>query len=378
MPALVPTLRSMLESFAVRVATEIKQLGYLAKPNLWTADQTFATGRVALTGSSTNIVEFDPAGLGTPTLGAAPSAGQKVTLCRTRSTNDSDYAIGVGTNELWCGVGSASTNRAFGWYWGATRRMRLDSSGNLSAGGTISAANLISAGSFQNSSAVRTAAVSLTSNNAASNLCDASGGAFAVSMYSSATTPGQRFTIVKTDASANAVTLNVTGGGTFVGPGVSVASITLASQWDSIEVESTATAGQWLIINRERRDGTFGALSAASIALTGSETIGGLLTVAGGSKLGGATVSAGNLTINGNTNKYVEFSTAGSVCTLPSVSSFAGFDFYIINASTGTITVQGAAAAATIGNTASATQTYSLPAGATLHVVSTGSAWRIL
>lgn len=205
----------------------------------WTAlpyvGSIVASGLILLTGSASNLIDFAAAGLSTPANGATPPVGQKLTLYKTRSSTDGDYAIGVASNEQWYSVGS-STSRAHRFYVANTQRL---------------------------------------------------------------------------------------------------------------------------------------AITNGTVVVTGQ------LTVSAGSKLGTYRASAGSTTISATGDKYVEISAAGTA-TLPAASGSTGYDLYIINTHTAAITVSGASGAETIGNTASAAQTYSLAAGASLHVVSTGAKWRTI
>ena len=67
-------------------------------------------------------------------------------------------------------------------------------------------------------------------------LCDATGGAFTITLPAATAVLEKEYTIKKTDASVNAITVN--GGGTNI-DGAATAS--LAAQWNTITVKSNGT-----------------------------------------------------------------------------------------------------------------------------------------
>ncbi|SDT84418.1 hypothetical protein [Gordonia westfalica] len=74
-------------------------------------------------------------------------------------------------------------------------------------------------------------------------MCDASGGAFTISLPNTGSA-GYRFTIKKIDASANAVTVSAPIGID------GVPTLVLTDQWEWVEVVSTFTTGQYMIVGR--------------------------------------------------------------------------------------------------------------------------------
>lgn len=75
---------------------------------------------------------------------------------------------------------------------------------------------------------------------------NAASGALSRTLPDAALCPGARRTIIKTDSSANAVTVNTTSSQTITSASGSATSKTLAAQGNSITVESDG-AGWWVI-----------------------------------------------------------------------------------------------------------------------------------
>lgn len=98
----------------------------------------------------------------------------------------------------------------------------------------------LSANIQQNSSVV-SKSTTYTANINEMVLCDASGGAFTVTLPTAASASGKEVTVKKTDASANAVTVDGNGSETIDGALTSA----LSSQWDSVVVVSNGS--NWFI-----------------------------------------------------------------------------------------------------------------------------------
>lgn len=95
-------------------------------------------------------------------------------------------------------------------------------------------------GQFRTTVTSRTAAAALTTSNPEVQLCNATSAAFTVTLPSTSTA-GIRFTIKKTDASANAVTVAGTIDGT--------PNYVLPVQNKYVTVISSGTSGAWYLIN---------------------------------------------------------------------------------------------------------------------------------
>jgi len=87
----------------------------------------------------------------------------------------------------------------------------------------------------------RNAAATLTTAGAEVQTIDASGGAISITLPAT-TTPGVRFVIKKTDASANAVTV--------VGTIDGATNYSLATQYQYVSIISTGTSGVWFIVGK--------------------------------------------------------------------------------------------------------------------------------
>lgn len=144
-----------------------------------------------------------------------------------RGVTDRPSIPSIGTN-LWL-AGQAFSNSAAGakgsypgWVFDGTTMNPLPTVGN--AIGTISAATTMS----------------ITSTPTL--LCNASGAAFTITLPSAALASGQIFYFKKTDASANAVTLDGAGAETIDG----AATLALTAQWQSTKIQSNGTA--WFVL----------------------------------------------------------------------------------------------------------------------------------
>lgn len=90
---------------------------------------------------------------------------------------------------------------------------------------------------------VVTAATTLTTASGEYVLADSAGGAYAVTLPSAVTVPGLRFTIVKTDAAANTVTVGTTSSQTING---STTYTGLTAQYKVVQLVSNGA--NWLIV----------------------------------------------------------------------------------------------------------------------------------
>jgi hypothetical protein len=113
-----------------------------------TATLTIATAGIAsdgrsqiyLNGTTSNRIEFNTAGVGTPTSvgtsGTTRSAGTKIMLFpNTGAITNVDYAFGIESDTLWSSVPSLS--QQFKWYAGTVGIATLSGTGALSIGGTF-------------------------------------------------------------------------------------------------------------------------------------------------------------------------------------------------------------------------------------------------
>lgn len=82
----------------------------------------------------------------------------------------------------------------------------------------------------------------LTTASTPTLLCNATGGAFTVTLPTAASTSGQIFNIKKTDSSANAVTIDPNGAETIDG----ASTLVLNTQWQSAQIQSNGTA--WYLL----------------------------------------------------------------------------------------------------------------------------------
>ena len=88
-----------------------------------------ATGaQVSLTGTTSNWIQWNTNGLGTPTF-TTRSVGTKLVLYPNLGASAVDYAIGIQSGALWNSV--ESTSSEFKWYGGTTQAMSLTGTGVL-------------------------------------------------------------------------------------------------------------------------------------------------------------------------------------------------------------------------------------------------------
>jgi TM2 domain-containing membrane protein YozV len=101
------------------------------------------TGQIYLNGTTSNRIEFNNIGLGAPSLvSATRTVGTKILLYNQFATGtDSDYAIGMLTNQLWASVARPTSTYTFAWYAGDTQIATLNGLGvfNVSGGVTTPA-----------------------------------------------------------------------------------------------------------------------------------------------------------------------------------------------------------------------------------------------
>jgi hypothetical protein len=90
----------------------------------------------------------------------------------------------------------------------------------------------------------KTANYTVTTGDGADVLvkCSASGGAFAITLYTAVGNTGNRVTVKKTDSSANAVTINTTSSQTIDGD----TSRAISTQWTSLTLVSDGS--NWMVI----------------------------------------------------------------------------------------------------------------------------------
>ncbi|GAA4117357.1 hypothetical protein GCM10022215_17890 [Nocardioides fonticola] len=91
----------------------------------------------------------------------------------------------------------------------------------------------------------RTTSTALGVGSVPINLCDATAGAITITLPAASGSNGLTYTIKKTDASANTVTVVVTGPGTIDG----AAQVVLSGQGDAVTVTATGTAGVYYLVS---------------------------------------------------------------------------------------------------------------------------------
>lgn len=110
-----------------------------------------ATG-LFLNNDTSNLISFNAVGTDIPTV-SSRSVGTKIVLNPQVSANSVDYAIGVGSNQLWTSVPALNGN--FKWYAGDTLAATLNGSGYFTTSGIITGSNLVaSSGTVKSDGAV--------------------------------------------------------------------------------------------------------------------------------------------------------------------------------------------------------------------------------
>jgi hypothetical protein len=87
-------------------------------------------GQLYLSGSTSNRIDFNPVGLGSPSV-SVRSVGTKVVLYPGVDGLGADYGMGVESTALWFSTYTSSTS--FKWYAGASTVLTLSGTGTLTA-----------------------------------------------------------------------------------------------------------------------------------------------------------------------------------------------------------------------------------------------------
>lgn len=121
---------------------------------------TVTTSYLTVTGSpgiflnndTSNLILFNTIGTDIPTF-TNRSTGTKIVLSSQLSTSSVDYAIGIGSNQLWNSVPALNGN--FKWYAGTTLAATLNGSGYFTTPGIITGSNLVaSSGTIKSDGAI--------------------------------------------------------------------------------------------------------------------------------------------------------------------------------------------------------------------------------
>jgi len=102
-----------------------------------TGSSADGSGQVYLNGATSNRVEWNTSGTGTPAF-TTRSDGTKALLYPAISGSQVDYAIGISAATLWSSVPVNSSSFYFKWYGGETQVASLDGTGAFTAVGGIS------------------------------------------------------------------------------------------------------------------------------------------------------------------------------------------------------------------------------------------------
>lgn len=170
-----------------------------------------ASGQIYLNGATSNRIEWNTAGTGTPAF-TTRSDGVKALLYPAISGSQVDYAIGISAATLWSSIPVASSSFFFKWYGGETEVASLDGTGAFTAASFAGAGTGLT-GTASSLSIGGNAATATTSTNlaggAASQLAYQTGSG-ATSFIANGTA-GQ----VLTSAGASTPTWSGISGGTF-------------------------------------------------------------------------------------------------------------------------------------------------------------------